>query len=128
MEEKIISIPISLEFAKNNNVSDNLAKAKIYVLHEGLNYNESVFTLESIENAQSTISNIPVLTYITRNEFNEAQDFAGHEVTQTLKNEDGKLVLKYTYLEQPIGVIPETNNYHYETINEQQWVVVDGYI
>lgn len=128
MEEKVISIPISLEFAKSNNISDNLAKAKINVLHEGLNYNESVFSQESIENAQPTISNIPVLTFIKRDENNEAEDFGGHEVKQSLKSEKGKLVLKSTYLEQPIGVVPETNNYHYEMINEQNWVVVDGYI
>ena len=128
MEEKVISIPISLEFAKSNNISDNLVKARIQVLHEGLNYNESIFTQESIENAQPTIANIPVLTFIRRNESNEAEDFGGHEVKQSLKSENGKMVLHSTYLEQPIGVVPETNNYHYETINEENWVVVDGYI
>ncbi len=119
MEEKVISIPISLEFAKSNNISDNLVKARIQVLHEGLNYNESIFTQESIENAQPTIANIPVLTFIRRNESNEAEDFGGHEVKQSLKSENGKMVLHSTYLEQPIGVVPETNNYHYETINEE---------
>lgn len=128
LEETILSIPIEkLEFSAVDD--NNKAKAKLYVMHEDLNYNESVIPMSAIENAESTISNIPILAYVKKDEeTNEASDFAGHELKQDLVAENGELVFKTTYLEQPIGVIPETNDYHYETINGQQWVVINGYI
>ncbi len=127
--EEIISIPIKkLEFAQETNTSDNLAKAKLYVLHEDLNDNNSVIRMDAIEGAKPTISNIPILTFIAKDEENKATDFGGHEMVQTLESEKGKLVLKTTYLEQPIGVIPESNDYHYEMIDDQNWVVVNGYV
>ena len=124
--EKILSIPVNrLEFSS---IDSNLAKATLYVMHEGMNLNESVITLPAIQDAESTISNIPILAYVNKDNNGNAEDFGGHELKQELETVNGQLTLKTTFLEQPIGVVPETNGYHYEEIGGQQWVVVNGYI
>lgn len=121
----LVKIPQVHTFAKE---SGNLEKVKIIVMHEGENYNKSSIDEEAIDEAKDTIANVPILAFIKRDEDGEAIDFDQHNViTKIVQGENGHEVKKF-FLEKPIGVIPETNNYRIEEIDGVNHVVVDGYI
>lgn len=125
---KDLSVPIKkVEFSETSNPS--LKKCSIYVMHTGENFNGSSFSEESVEKAKESLKNIPILASIQRDENYDPIDFKGHEMeTRIIENSNG-FDWKTIYVEKPIGVIPETNNYRIETLeNGEKWVVVDGYI
>ena len=113
---------IYCKYGEIENINETLSKVKIYVLHEGININQTNISFEAIEEAKDTLKNIPILAYV------EDGDFLEHEIEQKVLQENNKLVTKRIYHEKPVGVIPEQNNYHYEEIDGIRWVVVDGYI
>lgn len=106
----------------------NLLKVSIRVMHEGINLKESSFSFDSMEKAKASCKNIPILAYIKRDKDGEAIDFDQHNIIMKIVDTEDGLQLKEYFEEKPIGVIPETNNYRYETIDGVNHVVVDGYI
>lgn len=97
-------------------------------MHSGQNSNKSEISDEAVEEAKETLANVPILAYIKRDDDGEAIDFDQHNViTKIVQGENGHDVKQF-YLERPIGVIPETNNYRIEEIDGMNHVVVDGYI
>lgn len=121
----IVKVPQVKTFAKE---SGNLEKVKIVLMHSGLNFNKSYISDEAVDEAKETISNIPILAYIKRDDNGEAMDFDQHNVvTKIVQGENGHEIKQF-YLERPIGVIPETHNYRIEEINGMKHVVVDGYV
>lgn len=128
-EIKNLSMPISkMEFS--DTINPSLSKCSIYVMHTGENLNGSSFSDESVFSAKDTLKNIPILASIKRDEDYNPIDFEGHEMeTRIIEKTNGDLDWKIVYIEKPIGVIPESNNYRVETLeNGEKWVVVDGYI
>lgn len=121
-----MSIPIEKMNFESYENDDRFIKARIYVMHDGKNLNNSIFSMESIEKAKNTISNIPILCFIKNKTGSEERDFGGHEF-EIVVDKNNNTVEKY--LGVPIGLIPQVgNNYHYEIIDERNYVVVDGYI
>ena len=97
-------------------------------MHTGENLNGSVFTTDSINKSINTLSNIPILAYVVK-EDSQNKDFGGHETDfDIFTDSDGKIKIKEYYLEQPIGVIPETNDYFMEEINGETYLGCYGYI
>lgn len=109
-------------------VNSNLLKVSIIVMHEGVNLKESSFSIDSIEKAKKSCKNIPILAFIKRDQNGEAIDFDQHNIIMKIVDTEDGLQLKEYFEEQPIGVIPESNNYRYEMIDGVKHVVVDGYI
>lgn len=121
----IVKVPTIKTFAKE---SGNLEKVKIILMHSGENFNKSEISDDAVEEAKETISNIPILAYIKRDDDGEAIDFDQHNViTKIVQGDNGSEVRQF-YLERPIGVVPETHNYRIEEIDGMNHVVVDGYV
>ena len=129
MEQKINThIPVifqELEEYKNEDI--RFIKVKIWLMHTGVNLNGSSFSKEVTENAIPTLANTPILAFIEENSNNEL-DFSDHRMVLH-KKEDGELIVKY--LGQAVGVIPETNNAHWEkrvtdSGEEKEYLVVEG--
>lgn len=76
---KIFSIPIE-RFEIEDTITSNLAKVRIHVTHDGLNYNNLIITESALEFAKPSIANIPLLAFVKKDQ--EEQDFGGHEVEQ----------------------------------------------
>ena len=107
---------------------DRLIPVNVLVMHDGINYNHSSFSKDVMDEAKETLKNIPILAYIKEDE-NGDIDFAGHEMQVKLEeNKDGELEYKVRYLERPIGVIPETNDYHYQERDGKTYVACKGYL
>ena len=124
---KINSVPCTLNFSEVQNNS-NLMKVKLVIMHEGENRNGSAFSMQSIEFAKESLKNVPILGYILRSDDGEALDFDEHNMSVRLVEGKDGYELKEFYEEQVIGIIPETNDYHYEMIDGVNHVCCTGYI
>lgn len=129
MSTDVQHIPCSIMKFSQDKQSGNLEKVKIVVMHAGENFNKTFFSDDSVNDAEPTLKNVPILAYIRRDEDGNAEDFDQHNViTKLVPNANGGHDVVQYYLERPIGVIPETNNYRIEEIDGENHVVVDGYI
>lgn len=125
---KIEHVPCSVMRFSEDKDSGNLQKVKVVVMHTDENANNTFIGDEAVSDAEPTLKNVPILAYIKRDEDGEAIDFDQHNViTKLVQGENGHEVKQY-FLERPIGLIPETNNYRIEEIDGMNHVVVDGYI
>lgn len=126
--ENQVQVPCRIKRFSEEKTSGNLEKVKIVVMHEGENGNKSFIGGEAIDDAEPTLKNIPILAYIKRDEDGEAIDFDQHNViTKIVQGENGSELKEY-FLEKPIGVIPETNEYAIEEIDGVDYVTCIGYI
>jgi hypothetical protein len=106
--------------------SDKFIKLKLRIMHDGINPNNSNFTLENIDKAKPSIVNIPILAYCYFDEEGNPQ-FSTHamhlEVDKVNKEE-----IRMIYDEVPIGLVPETNNYEVKEYNDRNYVFADCFI
>lgn len=120
------SLPITFE-KKEKSIDNRFTYVTIWLAHVGANLNSSYFSKEVLENELlPSLQNIPILGYITKDNFNEA-DFNGHE-QRIIIDKDG---VKLEYIGQAFGLIPEDNNARFETKvlengDELEFLVVDG--
>jgi hypothetical protein len=106
-------------------------KVKIYLMHLGENYNGSFFEQTVVEDAIPTLANTPILAYITINPLSNEKDFAGHEMEVVLDESTGNLKMHYKGV--AVGVIPESNNAHFEDMVgsdgvNRKYLVVEGIV
>lgn len=104
-------------------ISSNLVPVKLTLLHDDLNRNSSNINMDAIKMAEPSLKNKPILAYIRKDE-NGEYDFAGHEIEITL-SEDG---VKTTYLERPVGIIPESTKVEYISKDGKIYATCNGYI
>ena len=106
--------------------SDKFIKLRVYVCHDGKNPNRSHFSLDAIEKAKPTISNIPILAHVIKDE-DGTYNFGGHDM-EVISDPMNEGEYRVEYSEIPVGVIMESNNYAIEEIDGRNYVVVDSYI
>ena len=123
LNKKFISVPVKYSKTKFQE-DDTKIPVEILVMHEKINRNNSNFDIEVIENAKESIKNIPILGYIKKLDGTDTKDFSGHEIELSIS--EGQC--KFIYLERPIGVIPESNNYEYVVVDGKKYVKVIGYL
>lgn len=104
-------------------ISSNLVPVKLTLLHDDLNRNSSSISMDAIKMAEPSLKNKPILAYIRKDE-NGEYDFAGHEIEITL-SDDG---VKATYLERPVGIIPESTKVEYISKDGKIYATCNGYI
>lgn len=105
-------------------ISSNLVPVKLTLLHDDLNRNSSIISMDAIKMAEPSLKNKPILAYIRKDE-NGEYDFAGHEIEITL-TDDGRV--KTTYLERPVGIIPESTKVEYISKDGKIYATCTGYI
>lgn len=124
-ELKNVSVACSYEI-DNTYDSDKFIKLRIRVMHDGINPNNSNFTLGNIDKAKPSINNVPILAYCYFDEDGIPQ-FSTHamhiEVDKVNKDQ-----IRMIYDEVPIGIVPETNNYEIKEYNDRNYVYVDSFI
>jgi len=126
--DKSFSFPIK----HFNIISDDndLVRYRLQICHDGANPNGSFFETQSFELSKDSFKNKPIVCAFLKDEDGEIIDFKGHEFKELLEeDENGNLIKKTVYEEQPVGVIPETTgNIKVETINDMQWITCEGLI
>ncbi|HFD2033446.1 TPA: hypothetical protein ACF2DD_002023 [Clostridium perfringens] len=108
IDEKFKKIPLEFEIKKEFELKEDdirYSLAKLYIMHDGRNYNGSSFTKEVIEACKHTAYNMPIIGYL------EDGDFSDHRY-EIEKDENGEY--QYVCKEQAIGVIPESADLYIE--------------
>jgi hypothetical protein len=109
MGKMVISVPI--EKYTFSELSNDLATVRINTYHNSYNPNGSFFEDDCFENSADSFKNKPICCAYEFDDEGNVVDFKEH-------NEE----------EKPIGVIPETNNYSIEEIDDLTWACVDALI
>lgn len=130
MTEKKVNTKIPVIFQnieEYENKDVRFLKVKIWLMHTGVNFNFSSFSKSVVEKAIPSLANTPILAFIEESNTGEL-DFSDHRMVLH-RTKDGDLDIKY--LGQAVGVIPETNNAHWEkrvsdSGEEKEYLVVDA--
>ena len=93
-------------------IDNRFRKCKIYICHEGLNLNNSVFNEDTLRYMGKYLEGVAIVGYIDVNNLDE-EDFRGHEMV--LKRENGQYF--YDYLCVPFGVVLKDNNAKIEELD-----------
>lgn len=126
---KSVSLPISkIHFSEVNNQAD-LTKVTLMVCKNGEVESHGLFIEEeSLSMSEESIRNKPLLCAYEIDEYGNKTDFKGHEMEYKIIKDGKSIDLKIEYIEQPVGVIPESCNFRIEEIDGDKWVVVDAYL
>lgn len=105
---------------------DSLLQTVLKSCHTGLNRNGSFIADEDMTRALPSFANKPILAEIKKNSKGEL-DFGTHAM-EFVEDENGSV--KIHYIEQPVGIIPESHNGHleYDEQYDKNFAVVNGYI
>lgn len=125
---KQFSIPSKFELIDNNENlhNTNFKKVKLYIQSDGVNYNGSSFTIDSMQDAMKTIDYIPILGYIK--ESDGEYDFDGHNVSYDIHvDSNGETTIYENFEEVPIGVIT-SKDCHIEYVDDKNFLVAFGFI
>lgn len=129
INKSVLSFPVLFEKLEEVGTNDErFTKVKIFMMHTGLNYNNSIFEKSVIEKAIPTLEYIPIVGFIEGGAFEE-KDFSDHRYIIT-KDEKG---VRRKYIGNAYGVIKSgaDNNAHFEMRMcddgiEREFLVVDG--
>ena len=129
MKGKVVSLPIKkISFSEENNQPD-LTKVILQVCKSGeVTSHGLYFEEESLALSEASIKNKPLLCAYEIDEDGNKTDFKGHELEYKIIKEGKNISLKIEYIEQPVGIIPETNNFTIMDIDDEKWIVVEGYL
>jgi hypothetical protein len=128
LEKRYLSVPVQYSIIKKYETDDTKIPVELLVMHDQINANSSNFDFSVIDSdtTKESIKNIPILGYIRKVDGSDTKDFAGHEVEISFNSSTGNIT--YTYLERPLGCLPETNNYGYVEKDGKKYVKVTGYL
>ena len=115
-------------FSSNEERNDSLLPVSLVLAHDEINLNKSKITYECYEDALVTCQNKPILANIhkvTYDDGTEQYEFSGHDMTIDPEDSD-----KVFYIEQPIGILPESCNAHleYDEETDRNYLVANGYV
>lgn len=131
INKSVLSFPVIFETLEEVGTDDErFTKVKIFLMHTGLNYNNSIFEKSVIEKAIPTLQYIPIVGFIEGGVVDD-KDFSDHRYIIT---KDAKGVRR-KYIGNSYGVIKSSadNNAHFEMRMcddgiEREFLVVDGLI
>ena len=91
---------------------------------EGVNRNESSFTVDSMLDAMPTLFNSPILCYIDK----KKNDAKGHEMKLVGIDENGNLIYNFDNGERIVGIVNESSNVRIEEKDGTKWTVYNALI
>lgn len=103
--------------------SGDFLKLKLYAISDGVNNNNSEFTLESFDEGIKTIPNKPILAYYN----SDLKDVEEHNSNLNI-DEYGEIYedYQYSYGERPVGLTPESSNIYIEFKDGRNWIVIEN--
>ncbi len=124
----VVSIPTT--FSTVDYDDDCFKKIRLKACHTKLNRNGSYISEEVMDRAKETFVNKPILASIKEFEDkdgNSVLDFNGHDMAITTDKMDNSKE-RVEYVEQIVGIIPETCNMELVQEDDKSYLYVDGYI
>lgn len=131
VKKSALSFPVSFEKVEDiEGVDGRFTKVRIWMMHLGENFNESIFEKDVVDQAIPTLEYIPIVAFVEENKVGE-KDCSNHKYI-IIKDEKG---VRRKYIGNAYGVImsSEDNNAHYEERlcddgETRTFLVVDGLI
>lgn len=114
MESRTLSIVFSSALERLTDLNSSFDKGVLRVAYSGKNRNNSFIARETFEQCIDTIYNCPIVCNYIR----EDDEIGGHDVL-IHKSGDGMKLINIT---QPVGVIPESANYWWEEIEDENGI------
>lgn len=106
--------------------NDKFMKLRLKVCHDTKSLHNTIFPKDALYRAEPSIANSAILAHIIENDDGQL-DFGGHDFTiEEDKFNEGQH--RRIYLEQPVGLVPETNNYEIVEEDGISYVYCDAYI
>lgn len=108
-------------------IDNRFRKCKVYICHEGLNLNNSVFPENTLKYMGRYLEGVAIVGFLGTNDLDE-EDFRGHEML--LKKVDGKY--QFEYLCVPFGCITSSSNAMIEELDldnsgqTKKWLTCEG--
>lgn len=107
--------------------SDKFVKLRMRLCHDGLNPNKTFFTKEILEARKDTLANSPILAHVFEGDDGKPT-IGAHDIIIEQDAFDAENA-RFIYLEKPVGLIPEDNNFQIvQEADGRYYVYVDGYI
>lgn len=127
MKNKIISIPLkNVQFEADEQF--DLKKVSLNLFSEGVVPSHGLYIeKETLESLKDTINLKPILCAYEVDEEGNKTDFMGHEIEYELIQEGNKITIKQVYIEQPVGVL-EDSNCQITEVDGVSWLTCDGYL
>lgn len=110
MSERKFNIVYESAVEKLTEINSSFDKGILRVAYTGKNRNKSFISKSTFEKCISTIYNVPIVCNYNR----ETDSIGAHDV-DIVKTSKGMKLINIT---QPVGVVPESANYWWETIEE----------
>lgn len=116
----IVQVKGNLNFQSDEDKhTEGLLPVRLESCHIGENLNKSYISKEVMTKAMPSFANRPILAYI--HEVDGRPEFYGHNFEV---NDDGEI----EYQEIPVGIVSESCNARFKSVDDKEYCVVDGYI
>lgn len=116
--DKVITLTYSSSLTELCDVNSSFDSGVLRIAYAGENRNKTCIERETFERCLKTIYNCPIVCHYDR----EDDTVGGHDM-ELVCDDDGSMRL--VNLTQPIGVIPESANVFWETVEEENGVKHD---
>lgn len=118
------TLQFEAKFADVEPIPNNplFSSCKIFVCYADENQNGSVLPKPSIEAAIPTIYNIPIVGRFS----DDLDDFVDHGGKIEITGQGASKEIKYVHTTVPYGLVPESANITWETINDKEYLVIEG--
>lgn len=128
MKNRVVSVPInSIKLEENEQL--DLKKVSLSLLKDGAVATHGIYIEEeSLATIQSSIGNKPILCAYETDEDGNKTDFKGHEIKYKITKNGKSIEIEKIYIEQPVGVIPESCNFEVKDIEGENWVTCEAYL
>lgn len=110
MSERKFNIVYESAVEKLTEINSSFDKGILRVAYTGKNRNKSFISKSTFEKCINTIYNVPIVCNYNR----ETDSIGAHDV-EIVKTSKGMKLINIT---QPVGVVPESANYWWETVEE----------
>lgn len=111
MNAKKMTIEFSSALSNMTEVNPSFDTARLRIAYTGKNRNNSFISKEAFERAIPSMYNCPIVANYMR-----AEDEIGSHDGEFIKDKDGNV--QYVNITQPVGVVPESASYDWETVED----------
>lgn len=111
MNAKKMTIEFSSALSNVTEVNPSFDTARLRIAYTGKNRNNSFISKEAFERAIPSMYNCPIVANYMR-----AEDEIGSHDGEFIKDKDGNV--EYVNITQPVGVVPESASYSWETVED----------
>lgn len=117
MDENKIKYTAIIDKSTFEVLNSEFTKAKAYILYYGENRNKSRMSKETVENAFSSLYNVPVVA-----EWIEKKEDFGTHGGKIIISDEG---IEFVQTTKPYGLVPESCNPRWEMVEDKEYLVAD---